>query len=65
MERRKNVAVAAVARGLSCLIWGMMTGNICTTTRICASAPAVSKDVNRMMTRSFTDVAANQEAIRK
>jgi len=29
--KKKNVAVAAVARELACFIWGMMTGNIGTT----------------------------------
>lgn len=27
-EKKKNIAVAAVARELACFIWGMMTGNI-------------------------------------
>ena len=27
-EKKKNVAVTAVARELSCFIWGMMTDNI-------------------------------------
>jgi len=26
--KKKNVAVAAVARELACFVWGMMTGNI-------------------------------------
>ena len=26
--KKKNVAVAAVARELACFIWGMMTGNV-------------------------------------
>ena len=26
--KKKNVAVAAIARELACFIWGMMTGNI-------------------------------------
>jgi len=40
--KKKNVAVAAVARELACFIWGMMTGNI----KIASggtSAPAVSQ----------------------
>ena len=27
-EKKKNVAVAAVARELACFIWGIMTDNI-------------------------------------
>ena len=27
-EKKKNVAVAAIARELACFIWGMMTDNI-------------------------------------
>ena len=39
--KKKNVAVAAVARELACFIWGMMTGNI--TSGAGTSAPAVSQ----------------------
>ena len=39
--KKKNVAVAAVARELACFIWGMMTGNI--TSGADTSAPAVSQ----------------------
>jgi transposase len=40
--KKKNVAVAAVARELACFIWGMMTGNIGTTGEG-TSAPTVSQ----------------------
>ena len=40
--KKKNVAVAAVARELACFIWGMMTGNINIASG-CTSAPAVSQ----------------------
>ena len=41
--KKKNVAVAAVARELACFIWGMMTGNISISIRVTAgtSGPAV------------------------
>ncbi len=42
-EKKKNVAVAAVARELACFIWGMMTGNISTASRAGTSAPVVSQ----------------------
>ena len=42
-EKKKNVAVAAVARELSCFIWGMMTGNISITSGTGTSVPAVSQ----------------------
>ena len=41
--KKKNVAVAAVARELACFIWGMMTGNISITSGAIASVPAVSQ----------------------
>ena len=41
--KKKNVAVAAVARELACFIWGMMTGNISMTPAAGASVPAVSQ----------------------
>lgn len=41
--KKKNVAVAAVARELACFIWGMMTGNINITSGASTSAPAVSQ----------------------
>ena len=41
--KKKNVAVAAVARELACFIWGMMTGNISTASRAGTSVPAVSQ----------------------
>ena len=41
--KKKNVAVAAVARELACFVWGMMTGNIGTNPIIDTSAPAVSQ----------------------
>ena len=40
--KKKNVAVAAVARELACFIWGMMTGNI-SITAAGTSDPAVSQ----------------------
>lgn len=40
--KKKNVAVAAVARELACFIWGMMTENISITTAG-TSAPCVSQ----------------------
>jgi len=42
-EKKKNVAVAAVARELACFIWGMMTGNISTASGAGTSAPVVSQ----------------------
>ena len=42
-EKKKNVAVAAVARELACFIWGMMTGNISISSRKGTSMPAVSQ----------------------
>ena len=41
--KKKNVAVAAVARELACFIWGMMTGNISVTSGTSTSVPAVSQ----------------------
>ena len=41
--KKKNVAVAAVARELACFIWGMMTGNIGIATRRGPSETAVSQ----------------------
>lgn len=41
--KKKNVAVAAVARELACFIWGMMTGNISIVSGACTSVPAVSQ----------------------
>lgn len=41
--KKKNVAVAAVARELACFIWGMMTGNISVVSATGTSAPAVSQ----------------------
>ena len=41
--KKKNVAVAAVARELACFIWGMMTGNISISSGAGTSAPAVSQ----------------------
>ena len=40
--KKKNVAVAAVARELACFIWGMMTGNISINSGAGTSVPAVS-----------------------
>ena len=42
-EKKKNVAVAAVARELACFIWGMMTGNISIYSTAGTSNPAVSQ----------------------
>ena len=36
--KKKNVAVAAIARELACFIWGMMTGNISISSRTNVSA---------------------------
>ena len=41
--KKKNVAVAAVARDLACFVWGMMTGNISIASGVGTSAPAVSQ----------------------
>ena len=41
--KKKNVAVAAVARELACFIWGMMTGNISIGSGTGTSVPAVSQ----------------------
>jgi len=41
--KKKNVAVAAVARELACFIWGMMTGNINISSEAGTSVPAVSQ----------------------
>ena len=41
--KKKNVAVAAVARELACFVWGMMTGNTSTAAKACTSVPAVSQ----------------------
>ncbi len=41
--KKKNVAVAAVARELACFIWGMMTGNISIHSTAGTSNPAVSQ----------------------
>ena len=41
--KKKNVAVAAVARELACFIWGMMTGNISIRPKGDTSGPAVSQ----------------------
>ena len=41
--KKKNVAVAAVARELACFIWGMMTGNISITSGSGTSVPVVSR----------------------
>ena len=42
-EKKKNVAVAAVARELACFVWGMMTGNISRNYKEGASAAIVSQ----------------------
>ena len=42
-KKKKNVAVAAVARELACFVWGMMTGNIFPASTAGSSAPVVSK----------------------
>ena len=41
--KKKNVAVAAVARELACFIWGMMTGNIRIHSKADTSIPSVSQ----------------------
>lgn len=41
--KKKNVAVAAIARELACFIWGMMTGNIRIISGAGTSGPAVSQ----------------------
>ena len=41
--KKKNVAVAAVARELACFIWGMMTGNISIASGTGSSAAAASQ----------------------
>ena len=41
--KKKNVAVAAVARELACFIWGMMTDHISIASAAGTSAPAVSQ----------------------
>ena len=41
--KKKNVAVAAVARELACFVWGMMTGNISVASSTCTSALDVSQ----------------------
>ena len=41
--KKKNVAVAAVARELACFIWGMMTGNINVAGNTGTTVPAVSQ----------------------
>ncbi len=41
--KKKNVAVAAIARELACFIWGMMTGNISTVRGAGTSVPDVSQ----------------------
>ena len=41
-EKKKNVAVAAVARELACFVWGMMTNNISLSSGS-TSAPAASQ----------------------
>jgi transposase len=41
--KKRNVAVAAVARELACFIWGMMTGNISKYPGSGTSDPAVSQ----------------------
>ena len=41
--KKKNVAVAAVARELACFIWGMMTGNISISSRTNTSVSAVNQ----------------------
>ena len=42
-EKKKNVAVAAVARELACFIWGMMTDNISISSRVSTSGMAASQ----------------------
>ena len=41
--KKKNVAVAAVARELACFVWGMMTDNISTASGAGTSGPVVSQ----------------------
>lgn len=41
--KKKNVAVAAVARELACFVWGMMTGNISISPDTGASVPVASQ----------------------
>ena len=41
--KKKNVAVAAVARELACFVWGIMTGNISIASTTGTSAPDVSQ----------------------
>lgn len=41
--KKKNVAVAAVARELACFIWGMMTGNTSMSQAADTSVPSVSQ----------------------
>ena len=41
--KKKNVAVAAVARELACFVWGMMTDNISIVSEAGTSVPAVSQ----------------------
>ena len=41
--KKKNVAVAAVARELACFIWGMMTGNISINSKRATSVPVASQ----------------------
>lgn len=41
--KKKNVAVAAIARELACFVWGMMTGNISLTTGTGTLGTAVSQ----------------------
>ena len=41
--KKKNVAIAAVARELACFIWGIMTGNISVISRRGSSVPAASQ----------------------
>ena len=41
--KKKNVAVAAVARELACFIWGMMAGNISIRPTAGTSGPAASQ----------------------
>lgn len=42
-EKKKNIAVAAIARELACFIWGMMTGNISIASATNTSASAASQ----------------------
>ena len=41
--KKKNVAVAAIARELACFVWGMMTGSISIASGTGTSSPAVSQ----------------------